>query len=74
MNLILINFFFKCIDLVGKGFVLDAYNCKCKLGFYNNTNSNGSKSLSCLKCSEGCDTCIGEFKLLNNKQPINCFI
>jgi hypothetical protein len=56
----------KCVNLEGKGFILDAYNCTCKNGYYRNTeNSNSNNSYTCLKCSDGCETCTSKIKHLD---------
>lgn len=47
----------ECVNEEGKGFTLNSYTCQCKPGFYAE-KQNTSKTLACLKCSEGCDTCL----------------
>ncbi|CAF0705407.1 unnamed protein product [Brachionus calyciflorus] len=52
-----------CVNEAGKGFVLGSYKCICKPGYYRlqpNRTKNlflNTSSFSCLKCSDGCDTC-----------------
>lgn len=46
-----------CKNEEGYGFALDSYICKCKPGFYPTNHPTTIPHLSCLKCSEGCETC-----------------
>ena len=56
---------FQCLNIEGKGFNLGSYVCKCRAGYYRPKNGTKTKAgfsyeeYSCLKCSEGCDTCEG---------------
>lgn len=56
------NYFpIKCVNLEGKGFILDSYVCQCKFGYYRKTNLTISNQTiySCIKCSDGCEKCEG---------------
>lgn len=44
-----------CVNVPARGFFLDTYECECKAGFYKENGNN----FSCIKCSEGCETCQG---------------
>lgn len=46
-----------CVNEIGKGFTLGSYMCNCKPGYYA-LKQNTSKTFSCFKCSDGCDTCL----------------
>lgn len=58
---------FKCLNIEGKGFNMGSYECKCRPGYYRPKNTTKMTRFqiydeySCLKCSEGCDTCEGYF-------------
>jgi hypothetical protein len=59
-------FDFQCLNIEGRGFVLDSYECKCKPGFYQAINASrlndvNSTILSCLKCPDGCETCDSKY-------------
>ena len=50
----------QCVNVAGKGFVLDSYRCQCLPGFYSpNSGSLKNQSvLSCQKCASGCNSCL----------------